>query len=113
MEALSKAPSNLADAAPAITDERTGNLAAERRRRRSRPVGVRKHVEVRQRRTFQITLESGDVLLCFARKADDDVRADRGIRNASANVVNERGILFNRVRAAHCRKHPIAGVLQR
>ena len=77
------------------------------------PIGVREHVEVRQRRALEIRRELLEVVVGLAGKADDDVRADRGVRHPRADVVHERRVVRDRVRPAHRRQHPVARVLQR
>ena len=42
-----------------------------------------------------------EVVVGLAGKADDDVGADRGVRNARADVVDERRVVLDRVRPAH------------
>src|SRR5262245_4123413 len=52
------------------------------------------------------------IFVCLSRKTDDDIRADRRVRNAGADAVDERCVLLDRVRASHRRQHAIARVLQ-
>ena len=57
-------------------------------------------MQVRQRRPFEVGRELLEIVVGLAGKAGDDVRADRGVRQARADVVDERGVVLDGVRAA-------------
>ena len=113
VEVLAQAAADLADAVGALADHGAMDLPLHQRGRGAGPVRIRKHVEVRQRRPFEIPRKLSEVLIGFSGKADDDVGTDRDVWNLRANAIDERRVLIDRVRPAHGRQNAVARVLQR
>ena len=70
-------------------------------------------MDVGQRRSLEIGRELLEVVVGLARESDDDVGADRRVRDPRADVAHERRIVIDRVRPAHRGQHACTRVLQR
>ena len=90
------------------------HLAAHRRRRRARAIGIREDVEVRQRRAARGTRTAARsprrVSPGKPTMMSEPIEAC-GIRARMS--IDERRVVLDGVRPAHRRQHPVAGVLQR
>src|SRR5690348_17593602 len=90
VEAVAQSAADLADAVRAVADHRAMDLPLDGRGCCAGPVRIRKHVEVRQRRLFEIARELFEVLVGFAGKADDHIGTNRSVWNLRANAIDER-----------------------
>ena len=98
---------DLAHAARALADDGARRTPAHGRRERTGTIGVRKHVDMRQRRALEIQRQLLEVPVGLAGEADDDVRGDRGVRDVRADVVQDREVAVAAVGAAHRLQHAI------
>ena len=72
-EPIGQDPGDFTDTAPAFTNHESADLPRHRRRRCAWTIGIGEHVDVRQRRAFQVVHQAIEVVVGFPRKADDDV----------------------------------------
>ena len=103
----------LADAPRALADDGPGTLSAHRRRGRSRPIRIRKHVEVRQRRRSRYAASCSKSSSVSPGKPTMMSEPIDGVGHPRADVVDERRVLLDGVGPAHGREHAVARVLQR
>jgi hypothetical protein len=66
-----------------------------------------------ERRAGQVVKEYSNVVISFAREPHDHIRSNGRIRQRAANSIDKGRVGLERVRPAHGRKNPIAGVLER
>jgi len=68
---------------------------------------------MRERKTTKDGHAFFELRLGFSRESNDDVRADRGMRQEPDDPVDELRVVGRRVRAPHGAEHLIRSVLQR
>ena len=81
-------------------------------RSRAGPIGIGKHVDVRQRRRRKVREICLELFVRFAGKAGDQVRTDRDVRQPFDQGVSQPLVEIETVGPPHSPEHGIARVLQ-
>src|SRR5262245_43170570 len=107
-----EAPGNLSHATCSLADKGARNLVRKLACLRTWSIRIGKYVHVRQRGVLEKRGELLEISTCLTGEADDDVGAQRGVRDLPANAFEQRRVSLDGVGAAHGCEHAGAGVLQ-